>query len=305
LAELAGLAGLAELVRFSWMRAAPEEHGVNAQLLGPRDRAAAVRHLACDPRGNLLLLDLAHALGRVRRSSEASVELVAAWCGSEVVGMVALRPSLMLDALMDEEALDVLLPYVGTVEAGLVKSGHKIVGALWRRLERAGRTALVDRAETAYWLRPGDALPGKGATAATLRPAEPSDLESLVQAARASLREEGRPDPFDGDPTGFRRWVRGRLHRARVVEADGRLAFVGYADVRRREGWLIQGVYTWPDARRRGYARLGMAGIIAEAFAASAEHVQLAVVDGNDAAEGLYRSLGFSPFEKLRTVLFV
>ena len=60
-------------------------------------------------------------------------------------------------------------------------------------------------------------------------------------AARESLREEGRPDPFTGDVRGFRRWVSGRVPRARVVEHDGQVAFVGYADVRRSEGWLLQG----------------------------------------------------------------
>ena len=30
--------------------------------------------------------------------------------------------------------------------------------------------------------------------------ADPADLDALVFAARASLREEGRPDPFGGDP---------------------------------------------------------------------------------------------------------
>ncbi|MCA9509339.1 MAG: GNAT family N-acetyltransferase, partial [Myxococcales bacterium] len=129
-------------------------------------------------------------------------------------------------------------------------------------------------------------------------------LEALVHAARASLREEGRPDPFDGDPTGFRRWVRGRLERARVVERDGRVAFVGYADVRRPEGWLVQGVYTWPEARRTGLAAAGMSAIVEEGFEAGAGHVQLAVVDGNAPAMSLYAKLGFRPFDTLRTILF-
>ena len=84
----------------------------------------------------------------------------------------------------------------------------------------------------------------------------------------------------------------------------GRIAFVAYADVRRPEGWLVQGVYTWPDLRRRGLAAIGVSAICRTAFESGADHVQLAVVEGNRPAEGLYERLGFRPFERLRTILF-
>jgi RimJ/RimL family protein N-acetyltransferase len=41
-----------------------------------------------------------------------------------------------------------------------------------------------------------------------------------------------------------------------------------------------------------------------QAFASGADHVQLAVVDGNEPGRRLYESLGFEPFGKLRTILF-
>ena len=99
--------------------------------------------------------------------------------------------------------------------------------------------------------------------------------------------------------------MRGRLSRARVVEEDGTVRFVGYADVRRPEGWLVQGVYTFPHARRRGIASAGMSALVDEAFHAGADHVQLAVVGGNVAAARMYEQLGFAPFGELRTVLFL
>ena len=99
--------------------------------------------------------------------------------------------------------------------------------------------------------------------------------------------------------------MRGRLARARIVEHAQQVVFVGYADVRRPEGWLIQGVYSWPAQRRRGFAAAGMSGLVDEAFAAGADHVQLAVVADNAAGIGLYEKLGFVPFAKLRTLLFV
>jgi predicted GNAT family acetyltransferase len=139
---------------------------------------------------------------------------------------------------------------------------------------------------------------------ARVRGAGAADLEALVFAARESLREEQRPDPFSGDARGFRRWVQGRVPRARVVESAARIVFVGYADVQRNEGWLLQGVYTWPRARRRGYGAAGTSALCREAFERGAEHVQLSVVDGNDGARALYEGIGFKPFARLRTILF-
>ena len=44
--------------------------------------------------------------------------------------------------------------------------------------------------------------------------------------------------------------------------------------------------------------------LVAEARAAGADHVQLTVVDGNDAAHRLYRGLGFEPYGRVRTLVF-
>ena len=130
------------------------------------------------------------------------------------------------------------------------------------------------------------------------------DDRALAGIVAQGLREEGRPDPFSGDVRDFRRWVSGRVARARVIESEGRAVFVAYADVQRPEGWLVQGVYTWPQVRRRGYATTGVSYMCQEAFAAGANHVQLAVVEDNLAGRALYQRLGFSPFARLRTILF-
>lgn len=137
-----------------------------------------------------------------------------------------------------------------------------------------------------------------------MRPAALADLDRLIEAARASLREEHRPDPFLGDPRGFRRWVASRHERALVVELAGRVESVGYADVQLAEGWLLQGVYSWPDSRRQGLALAGVSALCQRAFAAGSGHVQLSVVEGNAAAIALYSRLGFRRHAMLRTLLF-
>jgi GNAT superfamily N-acetyltransferase len=216
----------------------------------------------------------------------------------------------LLDAEASPEAVAALAPCLEGVSSGLIRSPAAGVERLWQELSGRGRRAIVDRLEVGYRLDlpapEGSAIadPRASGGAVSVREARGGDLEDLVIAARASLREEGRPDPFHGDPEGFRAWVRGRLPRARVAEQEGRVVFVAYADVQRPEGWLLQGVYTWPDRRRRGFARAGVAALARAAAEADAAHVQLAVVRGNRPAERLYEGLGFRPFQTLRTILF-
>jgi ribosomal protein S18 acetylase RimI-like enzyme len=264
-----------------------------------------MRRLAASPRRNLFLMELVAAVGSPPAPHEVPAHVVGLFQGSELEALAALRPTLVLDSEMTPEQLERIRPSFESIESGLVKSADQLVSRLWEWLSGCGRRALVDRIETSYALDPENLCDVDDPADATVRPAQDRDLEALVTAARASLREEQRPDPFDGDPSGFRRWVRGRLHRARVVQVGGQVVFVGYADVRRSEGWLIQGVYSWPAARRRGYARAGMNALAREAFASGADHVQLAVVEGNTPAVNLYEGLGFQPFDTLRTILFI
>jgi RimJ/RimL family protein N-acetyltransferase len=278
--------------------------GVDARRLGPENRAAAVSFLARDPVANLFLLDLAMRLGAPPSPGEARTEMLGAWRGDELVAVVSLRPTVAVSTA-PVEVLDAFLPHLEPLGVGLVKSSTEAVDRLWPKLGRGRkRYVLLDRLETAYAIRAdearlADVRPHECARAAALE-----DLEPLIVAARESLREEDRPDPFSGDVRSFKRWVRGRVARARVIESDGAIVCVGYADVRLHEGWLLQGVYTWPKARRRGFAATGVSDLCREAFAAGAEHVQLAVVDGNEAARRLYEGLGFKPVGRLRTILF-
>lgn len=277
---------------------------VRARLLGPADREAATRLLRADAQSNLFLLDLVQSLGAPPAPGEAGAELWGAWRRRSLLGVAALRPCIVLATGLAPAALEVLTSVLAGVESGLIKSSLESADLLWRRLELRGRHALVDRVERAYVLRAADARLVDPPADARMRQASLHDLDALVEAARASLREEQRPDPFDGDPEGFRRWVRGRLPRAQVIEQGGSIVFVGYADVRRPEGWLLQGVYTWPAARRSGFASAGVSALCRAAFEARAEHVQLSVVEGNEAGGNLYAKLGFRPFASLRTILF-
>lgn len=277
---------------------------LRSRLLGSTDRAPTLEFLAARADENLVLVDLVERLGRGRAEGEVTPQLHGVFDARELVGVASLRPSIALSSGMSPEALDLLLPFLRRVPGGLIKSESFLVGRVWEALEALGRRSMIDRLEVAHRLRPADMLAVPSSLPGVARPARPEDLDELVHAARASLWEEERPDPSDGDPAGFRRWVESRLSRARVVTDQGRIVFVAYADVRRPQGWLVQGVYTWPQVRRRGFARRGMDSVVREAFASGAAHVQLAVVQGNERALSLYRKLGFEPFGELRTILY-
>jgi RimJ/RimL family protein N-acetyltransferase len=278
---------------------------VTARLVRRSDRKQVLAYLALDPLGNLLLLDQVARLGSSPAPGEMRSEVAVARRGEAIVGVVGLRPTVVFDTAVASEAIEAFLPFVESLGVGLVKSPIEVVDRLWGQLaRRAQRRSIVDRCETAYVLRAPYARLRDPAGRAAARPATHADLGALVIAARESLREEGRPDPFSGDAPNFRRWVGGRVARARVIESEGRVVFVAYADVQRPEGWLVQGVYTWPELRGRGLATAGVSDLCQEAFAAGADHVQLAVVEGNVPGVRLYERLGFKPFARLRTILF-
>jgi uncharacterized protein len=285
--------------------AAPDAHAragrVVVRPLRRRDCDAALAQLARRPRDDLFLLDLVRQLPG---PSDVAIDLVGAWRGPALVGVAALRPTLVLQTDLPPAVRDALMGPLSDVAAGLVRCDAPQAAELWSRLVVRGRRSLVDRREASLVLEPAQLRTARIPTGISIRPATNGDLEPLVEAARASLREEGRPDPFLGDPKGFRRWVAARVVRARVAEQAGVVVWVGYADVRLVEGHLLQGVYTWPAQRRRGIAAAGVASLCRAAFDACAEHVQLSVVEGNAAASELYAQLGFRPHATLRTILF-
>lgn len=277
--------------------------GLKVRRLQDRHRHEAVAYLRAGLPEDLLLLDLVDSPDANALFGTAP-RVFAAWRDNALAGLVLNHPILVLDSRLEGEVLDALFDPLGTVETGLLKSSRAQVDPVWQRLWDRGRRAHLDRMETGFLVRSRGPLATGLPPQSRFRAAVPKDLDVLVESARASLLEEGRPDPAMTDPTGFRRWVASRMPRARVIEHRGELAFVGYADVLRPEGWLIQGVYTVPRLRQRGFAAAGMAALIDEAFGAGADHVQLTAIDGNRKARRLYEGLGFEAYGPIRTILF-
>jgi RimJ/RimL family protein N-acetyltransferase len=277
---------------------------LRVRTLRERDQPAALAYLDRAPLLNLALADLVTRLGETKPAEAARPEVLGAWRGRELAGLAGIAPSVVFDASAERDVLEAFFPHLVRVGSGLVKSTEEVVAPLGEWLAAQGRRVLLDRIEIGFALEPESARLVEAAPPLHVRDATLADLDPLVEAARQSLLEENRPDPSESDPLGFRRWVRGRVGRAVVVEREGTLGFVGYADVRSSRGWLLQGVFTWPAVRRSGLAAAGVSELCRRAFANKSAHVQLAVIEGNEPAERLYERLGFRRFARLRTLLF-
>ncbi len=127
-----------------------------------------------------------------------------------------------------------------------------------------------------------------------------------MEAARASLREEGRPDPFTGRPARLPALGRGRgppALRGRGARAGRLRRLRGRAD--RRGAGCCRASTPGPACGAAGSRGAGVAELCRSAFADGAEHVQLAVVDGNTAATALYESSAFRAFSASDIAVFV
>lgn len=271
------------------------------------------QRLGCGCFRDLTLYDMCQRLARGDAASEKSISLVGAWREEENLGLLSLRPVVTSSVIpLEVPVLEQFIPALGTLRSALLKAPVEEAVPLWELLSAMGFHAELEREEDCHCLvREKHASLSKTGEAYKSVAGEPrlhlaveEDFEALVWASQASLREEGRPDTYDQDPLGFRNWVRERMPYARVLRVDGEVIFTAWTDVARPEGWLLQGVYTWPAYRRHGFARRGMAMLCDEAFDQGASHVQLSVVTGNSAAENLYGELGFTPTQRLHTVLF-
>src|SRR5262245_11276567 len=170
---------------------------IHARPLETAECAEVAEYLSRSARENLLLLDLVARFGSEPDAGELAAQIAVARRAGEIVGVAALRPSAVVDADALPEAIDELAPLFDPMGIGLVKSAEPLVDALWSRLaRRRRRRAVVDRRETSFAVGADAVHYAAVPDGARVRAAVASDLEALVYAARESLHEENRPDPF-------------------------------------------------------------------------------------------------------------
>jgi GNAT superfamily N-acetyltransferase len=216
------------------------------------------------------------------------------WWGwhPELLGVCRIDGTLRLHARA-EAAVDAFVP-VALRHAGRC---HAMVGArspvsrLWRRLQSAGWRAHGIRRNAVYRVQRDELLPGPGAP---LRPARSDELEEVLEHAAAMYREDIGSDPLVDGPTAFRRRIVSRVERQQsyVWKEGGKFVFKADVGSRTRHTVQIEGVWTPPSHRRRGYATRGL-GELCRRLLGDVPAVCLYVNEANTAARRLYEGLGF------------
>jgi predicted GNAT family acetyltransferase len=106
--------------------------------------------------------------------------------------------------------------------------------------------------------------------------------------------EEVGIDPLDRDAAGYRERIRELIYRRRafILTDRERIVFKTELSAITSRAAQLMGVWTAPDARRKGFARRGLAEICGH-LVHRGQAVTLFVNDFNAPAIALYESLGF------------
>ncbi|MFN7132295.1 MAG: GNAT family N-acetyltransferase [Myxococcales bacterium] len=138
---------------------------------------------------------------------------------------------------------------------------------------------------------------------AQLRQAGPADLPQVVELALASAKEANGEDLPSVPLEVFQRRVEARLLAGRtwVLDDGPRLIMKIDLGVRSRHGAEIEGVYTIPDARRRGVATNAL-GQLCRSLLSALPRMTIRVDDGNAAMSQVCRKVGFIAMRPQRLV---
>jgi ribosomal protein S18 acetylase RimI-like enzyme len=163
-----------------------------------------------------------------------------------------------------------------------------------------GRPTHLNRIQDFYVLRPEDLSEERAA----VRRAELSDLDDIVDMSERMLREDFALAQGSLSRDGIRDSMRRKIRDGQtwVVREGKRMIFKVDVAAQFAGGAQVEGVFTRPDFRGRGYARRGVAGVCAELLQTS-RFVSLHVARENAAARRAYEAVGFRPFGEFRLVL--
>ncbi len=163
-----------------------------------------------------------------------------------------------------------------------------------------GRPTHLNRIQDFYVLRPEDLT----ADRAPVRRAEISDLDDIVDMSERMLREDFALAQGSLSREGIRDSMRRKIRdgqtwlvrqgKTTVFKVDVAAQFSG--------GAQVEGVFTRPAYRGRGFARRGVAGVCAELLESS-RFVSLHVARENAPARRAYEAAGFRAFGEFRLVL--
>ena len=83
-----------------------------------------------------------------------------------------------------------------------------------------------------------------------------------------------------------------------AIEIDGKIAAMAGLQKKNDGRFLLRRVYTTPEMRGKGFGKVLIERIFAEAKSSGAKSIELDVAEGQDSAIGLYQKLGFEEFKR-------
>jgi ribosomal protein S18 acetylase RimI-like enzyme len=283
----------------------PEWHTDGLALLQAGDRRLVERFLLEHAAENAYLLAQI-ARGALDRDDIAG-PLIGHWSAGQLAGICILGSNLVISEPASAGAIEGFAEYARRLGIPFwVAVGPDL--AIQDFLSAYGRDTRRIRLERGNQVLYGlsqEAAPAPGGCDA-LRPAQLEDVEALVALDRRMVTEEIGFDPFATVLGPYRQgWIRRvREGRAWVTgRVGGDLAFKIDQSAVSRDAVQLAGIYTVPEARRRGIARGGV-GEMCRLLLESTPRVTLYVHGDNTAAVQLYEALGFEPLALVRSVWF-
>ena len=267
------------------------------------DRARLVEFLQREPEDNVYLLSRLAMDGVVNEDSVAHGRFYGNLDagGREGVVFFGHRKGVVLAGDDPEFARDAAGLALGRESDWIILVGPRnAADAFLSHYRWRGRRVHLNRVQDFYVLRPESVSD----TQVEIRRAELADLEDVVDMSEQMLIEDF--DLADGSLSreGIRESMRLKIREGRTWVAEDRDGVVFKADVSAQfaGGAQIEGVFTQPQLRGRGWASGGVAALSAELVKSSA-FVTLHVDRQNTAARRAYERAGFEAFSEFRLVL--
>jgi uncharacterized protein len=275
------------------------------RALGEDDVKNAIAFLQRDPLINIYLISRLF-----EERSAAATQIYVVRHNRDIVLLASLATNIVL-AADPAERPDVLDSAIAMIAERIVArmipvraiiSPANLVEKLWLRLlTRLDPPTVVRLNQPVYSIRRRFDFPDlTKARYATL-----DDLDQLVPACAAMHKEEVGIDPLERDAAGYRERIRELIDRRRaiVLVQDGLIASKCEFSAVSEDAVQLMGVWTHPQFRRRGLAKVTMREVCGHLFRRG-KNITLFVNDFNLPAIGLYESIGFQRIGMNRALIW-
>jgi hypothetical protein len=267
------------------------------------DRRRLTEFLGREPEDNIYLLSRVAMDGVVNEESTAHGRFYGHFTGDDLDGVVFFghRRGVVLAGSGDEFMRCAAALALGPEADWVILVGPRSATESFLSHYRwRGRPTHINRIQDFYVLR-AEGLPQ---SSSRVRAAALADLEAVVDMSEQMLLEDFRLPAGSLSRDGIRESMRQKITDGRtwLLEDRGEVVFKVDVSAQFSGGAQIEGVFTRPQSRGRGFARDGVAAVCRELLRTSA-FVSLHVDRDNTPARRAYEHAGFRRHSEFRLVL--